>query len=147
MAQATLRRGELIVDGGDLVDIVFSFRGHGTPANPPDRVRDGRPNVAGVSVTRAAEGVYEVTLPQMGGGFPAQICGIVCQLAYISTAEMIANVALRVAYMADSYDPSDGTFSIIVVGDDGSAAVADLDDDAEIHVHARFHRPTVNAQV
>lgn len=144
MASATMRK-DLAVDGGGLEDWVFSFRSAGG-ANNPDRVRDGRPYSAGISVTRAAAGEYEVQLPLVGGGYPSQVCGIVPVLGFVSVASRVTHIGVHVDYMADSYSASTGKFRIIATKDDGTPAAEDLAATVEVHVHARFRRDTVLKQ-
>ncbi len=135
----TMFKGLLSVDGGSLEDVVFSFRSAGGTSNP-NRVRDGRPTTAQIAVTRAAAGEYEVSLPQVGGGFPAQICGVVCQAAFVDVAAMVTNIGVHVAYKADSYSASTGKFRIIATKDDGTPAAEDLAANVEVHCHVRVQR-------
>lgn len=145
MAVATMVKGVLATDGSGLEDTVFSFRSAGGSSNP-NRVRDGRPKTAGISVTRAAAGEYEVQLPLVGGGYPSQICGIICQLGFVDVSAFTTNIGVDVAYKADSYSASTGKFRILATKDDGSPAAEDLAANIEVHVHVRFRRDTVLKQ-
>jgi hypothetical protein len=137
---------DLKVDGGGLEDYVFSFRSSGTTVTP-DRIRDGRPKTAGMTVVHGGvTGEYLVTLPKVGGGYPAQVVGIIPSLAFLDIAAAVTGVGVEVFYKADSYSASAGTFRLIAIRDDGTPAGEDLADNIEVHVHARFQRSNLMKQ-
>jgi hypothetical protein len=128
---------EMLVEGPGLVLVSVRFRIDST--NDPDRTVDGVPHTAQTTVVYENVGkTFTVTLPKMGGGYPAQMLACVPKVAVLAATD-----TGDIDYVVDSYDSSTGAFTL--VGSVANVASA-LTDNTEVHVLCMLRKSATLAQ-
>jgi hypothetical protein len=109
---ATLGPGLILMSG--------RFRVDGT--NSPDLVVDQRPNVVSTAVAYTATGIYDVTLPKVGGGWPQELVTVLVGTSWVDATDAAVDGTVEARYQTGTYNPATGVFRILTVGSaDGSA--------------------------
>jgi hypothetical protein len=96
--------------------VLFSVAFAGAGALAPTAVYDSIENKSQTTVAAPSPaGVYEVTIPRLGGGWPQEMLSCVGVVTDTAANMAAALTAFRLAYVKDSYVPSTGKFKVAAI--------------------------------